>query len=60
VSRSSIEAEYKALANVTAEMIWVEALLIELGVKLKEKTKSLVRQLGCYLFVCQSNISCQN
>ena len=37
VSRSSTEAEYKALANATAEIIWVEALLGELGVKLKEK-----------------------
>jgi histone deacetylase 1/2 len=37
VSRSSTEAEYKSLANATAEMIWVEALLRELGVKLKEK-----------------------
>ncbi|XP_071683505.1 uncharacterized protein [Lolium perenne] len=37
VSRSSIEAEYKSLANATAEMIWVEALLRELGVKLKDK-----------------------
>ncbi|KAK1644819.1 hypothetical protein QYE76_062624 [Lolium multiflorum] len=34
VSRSSTEAEYKALANAPAEMIWVEALLVELGVKL--------------------------
>jgi histone deacetylase 1/2 len=34
VSRSSTEAEYKALANATAELIWVEALLLELGVKL--------------------------
>jgi histone deacetylase 1/2 len=31
VSRSSTEAEYKALANATAELIWVEALLRELG-----------------------------
>jgi hypothetical protein len=30
VSRSSTEAEYKALANATAEVIWV--LLTELGV----------------------------
>lgn len=36
MSRSSTEAEYKSLANATAETIWVEALLSELGVKLKE------------------------
>jgi histone deacetylase 1/2 len=34
VSRSSTEAEYKSLANATAELIWVETLLRELGVKL--------------------------
>jgi histone deacetylase 1/2 len=32
VSRSSTEAEYKALANATAEMIWVQKLLTELGI----------------------------
>ena len=32
VSRSSIEAEYKALANATAEMMWVQKLLIELRI----------------------------
>jgi histone deacetylase 1/2 len=37
VSRSSTEAEYKALANATAELIWVEALLKELGIILREK-----------------------
>jgi histone deacetylase 1/2 len=37
VSRSSTEAEYKALANATAELIWVEAILKELGVTLKVK-----------------------
>jgi hypothetical protein len=37
VSRSSTEAEYKALANATTELIWVEALICELGVSLKEK-----------------------
>jgi hypothetical protein len=37
MSRSSTEAEYKALANATAELIWVQALLDELGVKLQEK-----------------------
>jgi hypothetical protein len=32
VSRSSTESEYKALANATAELIWIQALLGELGV----------------------------
>jgi histone deacetylase 1/2 len=46
VSRSSTEAEYKALANATAEMIWIEALLAELGVKLKEKPSLWCDNLG--------------
>ena len=33
VSRSSTESEYKVVANATAELIWVEALLKELGVR---------------------------
>lgn len=33
VSRSSTEAEYKALANATAEMMWVQKLLTELRVR---------------------------
>jgi histone deacetylase 1/2 len=33
VSRSSTESEYKAVADATAEVIWVEALLKELGVR---------------------------
>jgi histone deacetylase 1/2 len=32
VSRSSTEAEYKALANATAEMMWIRKLLDELGI----------------------------
>jgi hypothetical protein len=32
VSRSSTEAEYKAVANATAELIWAQALLRELKI----------------------------
>jgi hypothetical protein len=46
ISKSSTEAEYKALANATAELIWVEALLRELGVKLKEKSCLWCDNLG--------------
>jgi histone deacetylase 1/2 len=33
VSRSSTEAEYKALANATVEMMWVQKLLKELRIQ---------------------------
>jgi hypothetical protein len=46
VSRSSTEAKYKALANVTTELIWVEALLIELGVHLRQKPCLWCNNLG--------------
>jgi histone deacetylase 1/2 len=36
VSRSSTEAEYKSVANATAEMMWVQSLLAELGVRQRQ------------------------
>jgi hypothetical protein len=42
VSRSSTEAEYKSLANATAEMIWVQKLLTELKIP-----HARVAQLWC-------------
>ncbi|CAM8886571.1 unnamed protein product [Rhodiola kirilowii] len=36
VSRSSTEAEYKALANGTAEAIWAKSILKELGIKQRQ------------------------
>nr|GFA89471.1 uncharacterized protein [Tanacetum cinerariifolium] len=34
ISRSSTEAEYKALADIVAKLIWLQALLNELGIRL--------------------------
>jgi histone deacetylase 1/2 len=34
VSRSSTESEYKALADATAELIWIQSVLQEIGIKL--------------------------
>jgi histone deacetylase 1/2 len=36
VSRSSTEAEYKPVANATAEIIWTQSLLRELGVRISQ------------------------
>jgi hypothetical protein len=46
MSRSSTEAKYKALANATEELIWVEAVIDELGVSLKEKSCLWCDNLG--------------
>jgi len=46
VSRSSTEAEYKALANATAKVIWVQSLLTKLGVHHPEAASLWCDNLG--------------
>lgn len=46
VSRSSTESEYKALANATAEIMWVRTLLRELKVSSPPFAKIWVDNLG--------------
>ena len=36
VSRSSVEVEYRAMANMTCELIWLTALLRDFGIQSKE------------------------
>jgi hypothetical protein len=51
MSRSSIESKYKALANATAELIWVQALIGELGVLQKNPPILWCDNIGAtYLF----------
>ncbi|KAF5446750.1 hypothetical protein F2P56_032353 [Juglans regia] len=36
VTRSSTEAEYKTLANMAAELMWIKSILHELGISLQQ------------------------
>ncbi|KAJ9556427.1 hypothetical protein OSB04_011041 [Centaurea solstitialis] len=55
VSRSSTEAEYKALANAAAEIAWVQNLLSELGIEIKQPPQLYCDNTGA-TYVCANPI----
>jgi len=46
VSQSSTEAEYKALANATAELLWIQKLLTEIGIHHPPRARLWCDNLG--------------
>ena len=46
VSRSSTESEYKAIANATAEVIWIQTLLQEIGIRSPPAAKLWCDNIG--------------
>jgi hypothetical protein len=51
VSRSSTEAEYKVVANTTAELLWIRALLLDLGIGLSSTPTLWCDNIGAtYVF----------
>jgi hypothetical protein len=52
VSQSSTEAEYKAVADATTEVIWIQVLLCKLGISLSQPPSLRCDNIGAtYLTV---------
>lgn len=51
IARFNIEVEYKALANATCELLWVQSLLSELGMFLSKPLTLYCDNLGATYFL---------
>jgi hypothetical protein len=60
VSRSSTEAEYKALANATAEVMWIQTLLKELQVPSPRSAQLWCDNIGATYLTSNPVFSCKN
>jgi hypothetical protein len=50
IARSSAEAEYRAMASTTSELIWIKQLLVELGINTREPMKMYCdNQAACHI-----------
>jgi hypothetical protein len=46
VSQSSTETEYKAIVNTTTEIMWIQTLLQELGIKAAQTAQLWCNNIG--------------
>jgi hypothetical protein len=51
ISRSSMESEYKALANVTADIMWIQTLLYELKIPSPPTAKIWCENMGLSIYL---------
>nr|GMD36030.1 polyprotein [Ipomoea batatas] len=55
MSRSSTEAEYRALAHAAAELVWIQNLLQEAGIRLRRPPSLLCDNLGA-TYMCKNPV----
>jgi len=57
VARSSTEAEYRTIGLMTSELLWLQQLLLELGIKLTKQPTFFSDNIMCHISLCKSSFS---